>query len=225
MRRLGPVLLLLVLVGAAVAACAPNATTAAPPGRDAAVPAFESSVAAVDEARLGASWRPGCPVDPAALRLVSVSHWGYDGQATRGELVVHADSADAMVRVFRRLYDLRFPVERMVTVEAFGADDDASMAANNTSAFNCRRVAGSSSWSEHAYGRAVDVNPMQNPYLASSGAVAPEGARPWLDRRFPNPGMVRAGDEVVAAFAAVGWSWGGDWRGSKDYQHFSATGR
>jgi hypothetical protein len=216
---------LLVLALGVAAGCAPNATSAFPPGRDDAVPPFQATIGLVDEARLGSSWRAGCPVGSEALRVVTVDHWGYDGQARVGELVVHADAADAMVAVFRRLYESRFPVERMVTVDAYGGDDDASMAANNTSAFNCRHVAGSSSWSEHAFGRAVDVNPMQNPYVSGSGAVAPSGSRPWLDRRFPNPGMVRAGDEVVQAFAAVGWSWGGTWRGAKDYQHFSASGR
>ena len=217
-RRLGILLL------GAVAACAPNATSAFPPARDAAVPPFEATVATVDEARLGSSWRPGCPLDPTSLRLLTLSHWGYDGQPAVGELILAADQSDAVVAAFRRLYDVRFPIERMVTVDAFGADDDDSMAANNTSAFNCRRVAGSDSWSEHAYGRAVDVNPMQNPYV-SGGNIAPAGARPWLDRRFANPGMVRPGDDVVQAFAAIGWSWGGDWRGAKDYQHFSSTGR
>jgi hypothetical protein len=129
-----------------------------------------------------------------------------------------------MVRVFRALYEARFPVQRLRTVEQYGSDDDASMAANNTSAFNCRPVAGGTGWSEHAYGAALDVNPVQNPYVRGS-TVEPEAGRAYLDRSHVRPGMVVAGDLVVRAFAAVGWEWGGDFRTLKDYQHFSASGR
>jgi hypothetical protein len=102
----------------------------------------------------------------------------------------------------------------MELVEKFGGSDEASMAADNTSAFNCRRIAGTSRWSEHAYGRAIDINPVENPHVTAA-----------IDRSQLRPGMIVADDVVVKAFAAIGWSWGGTWRSSKDYQHFSATGR
>jgi hypothetical protein len=99
------------------------------------------------------------------------------------------------------------------------------MAANNTSAFNCRFVSGTARWSEHAYGRAIDINPVQNPYVSSSGRASPPAGAAYVDRSRRAPGMIHAGDAVVRAFAAVGWGWGGSWRGVKDYQHFSASGR
>lgn len=170
------------------------------------------------------TWRPGCPVPLEALRLVSVDHWGYDGAEHRGELVVHMDYAHAMVDVFRMLFEARFPIERMQLVDAYGGDDHASTLANNTAAFNCRSVVGNpGSWSEHAFGRAIDVNPRVNPYVLDPRIQHPALA-PYLDRSLQDPGMIRAGDLVVEAFAAIGWRWGGVWS-SADYQHFSATGR
>jgi D-alanyl-D-alanine carboxypeptidase-like protein len=105
------------------------------------------------------------------------------------------------------------------------ADDDRSMAANNTSGFNCRRVSGSSSWSEHVVGRAIDLNPLRNPYVTRGGRVSPPAGRPYVNRARRAAGMIHANDLVVRAFAAAGWRWGGDWSGSRDYQHFSSTGR
>lgn len=172
-----------------------------------------------------ASWRPGCPVPLESLRLVTATHWGFDGTVRRGELVVHADYADEIVTVLRRLFASRFPVEQMRLVDEFGGDDDRSMAANNTSAFNCRRATGASRWSEHAYGRAVDVNPVQNPFVMSSGRVLPPAGAAHVRRDRSTPGLITADGPAVAAFRAVGWKWGGAWSRGKDYQHFSATGR
>ncbi|GIU85846.1 MAG: hypothetical protein KatS3mg009_0361 [Acidimicrobiia bacterium] len=189
---------------------------------------YRDSVRTIDAALAArmtpTSWRAGCPVPLAALRHLTVRHWGFDGLARTGELVVHADAADAMRRVMRSLWDAHFPIERMRLVDDYGGSDDASMAANNTSAFNCRFVSGSGRWSEHAYGRAIDVNPVQNPYVAG-GRVSPPAGALYLDRSVPALGMIRDGDAVVQAFAAVGWGWGGHFRSVKDYQHFSATGR
>lgn len=186
---------------------------------------FDGSVQAVDRARLQTSWRPGCPVPPEDLRLLTVEHWDFDGQVRIGELVVHDDVADEVVRVFRSLYEERFSIARMRLVDAYGADDVRSMAANNSSAFNCRLVAGTGRWSEHAYGRAVDLNPVQNPYVSATGEVSPQAGEPYADRTRRAPGMIHPGGEVVQAFADIGWLWGGDFRSAKDYQHFSATGR
>ncbi len=198
------------------------ATAPAPPAS--ATPGFTASVRQVTAQDLYASWRPGCPVGPSDLREVALSHWGFDGAVRTGRLVVHVDQVPAVLGVFRRLFEVGFPVERMVPVDAYGGDDDASMAANNTSAFNCRTIAGTSTWSLHAYGRAVDVNPVQNPYVTSRG-VEPAAGRAYLDRADVRPGMAVAGGPLVQAFRAVGWGWGGDFTTSKDYQHFSANGR
>jgi hypothetical protein len=167
----------------------------------------------------GVSWRPGCPVPLSALRLVRLSYWGFDGTGHGGELVVREDVADAVVRVFRALYEARFPVRRMQRVEAYGGSDTASMAADNTSGFNCRQVYGSTAWSQHAYGLAVDVDTVENPYL-HDGLVEPPAGAAYVDRHTVRPGMIVADDAVTKAFAAAGFAWGGDFASIKDYQHF-----
>ncbi len=197
-------------------------TTATPPPTSA--PSYSSSIEAVTAAQLGSSWRPGCPLGPEQLRAVEVSHWGYDGKVHTGRLVVAEAHAERMVAAFRDMFTARFPIQRMVPVDHYGSDDQASMRANNTSGFNCRYVAGTTSWSEHSYGRAIDVNPLVNPYVRGEGVDPPEGA-PYADRSRTDAGMIHAGDAAVRAFAAQGWAWGGNWTNGKDYQHFSASGR
>jgi hypothetical protein len=140
-----------------------------------------------------------------------------------GRLVVDAAYAPRMVAVFRDIYRARFPIERMVPIDQYGGDDEASMRANNTSGFNCRYVSGTTKLSQHGLGRAVDVNPLVNPYVKGSTVDPPEGA-PYADSSRNDPGMIHAGDAVVRAFAAQGWAWGGSWSSGKDYQHFSASG-
>jgi hypothetical protein len=192
-------------------------------------PPFDGSVAPIDaetRARMsGVSWHPGCPVGFADLRLVTVTHWDFEGDVRRGRLVVHRRQAQPVLGAMRRLYRLRFPIRRMRLIDAYGADDRRSMAADNTSAFNCRTVAGTTRWSEHAFGRALDLNPVENPYVTASGYVSPPAGAPYASRGRRAKGLVHAGGPVVRAFAAAGWEWGGDWAWPKDYQHFSATGR
>ena len=173
--------------------------------------------------RMASSWRAGCPVPLSDLRYLQLDYWGFDGREHRGELVVHADWADGIVAVFDDLFTLEYPIEQMVLVDEYDGDDRRSMAANNTSAFNCRLISGTARWSEHAFGRAIDINPVQNPYVRGTTIQPPAGAA-FVDRTLDLPGMIHAGDEVVTAFAEIGWKWGGDWVNSKDYQHFSATG-
>src|SRR6201986_61464 len=121
----------------------------------------------------GGSWHRGCPVGLAELRLLTVDHWGFDGEVHRGRLVVNRDVAGSMLGAMRSLYRLHFPIRRMRLVDAYGAEHHRSMAADNTSAFNCRFVAGTDRWSEHAYGHTIDVNPRENPYGTSDGYVSP----------------------------------------------------
>jgi hypothetical protein len=187
-------------------------------------PVFTSSVRTVSAADLHASWRSGCPVGVESLRAVEVTHWGYDGLARQGTLVVAADVADAMVEIMTVLFESGFPIERMEPVDVFEGDDDASMSANNTSAFNCRPVTGGSNWSDHSYGVAIDINPVVNPYVRRDTVAPPEGA-PYVDRDADVPGMIHEGDVVVDTFGHHGWIWGGTWSFPKDYQHFSTTGR
>ncbi len=199
-----------------------RASTIEQPEIEQPAPTFEASVDSVDAAALGSSWREGCPVGPDELSLVTIIHWDFVGEVRRGALVVHSNVAEDVVSVFASLFETRFPMERVELVQAYESDDDLSMAANNTSAFNCRRIAGTTSWSEHAFGKAIDVNPVQNPYLRS-GVLPPAGAD-YLDRSDVRPGMIVADDVAVQAFAAIGWKWGGEWS-TPDYQHFSQSGR
>lgn len=172
----------------------------------------------------GVSWHRGCPVGLNRLRLLRVTHWGFDGEVHRGRLVVHRDSAQSMLRVMRELHRLRFPIRRMRLVDAYGADDHRSMNADNTSAFNCRFVAGTNRWSEHAYGHAIDVNPVENPYVTSDGYVSPPAGARFADRSQRAKGLIHRRGPVVAAFEDNGWAWGGNWAWPKDYQHFSVGG-
>ncbi|GLZ43093.1 M15 family metallopeptidase [Actinokineospora sp. NBRC 105648] len=184
------------------------------------LPPYFAVIRPVTAQRLGKSWRPGCPVGPENLRLITLTTLGFDGRAHRGELVVADAVAPETVRIFGDLYRHRFPIERMETVEKYDADDDASMAANNTSAFNCRPITGGTEWSNHSYGRAVDINPVQNPYISGSGAVYPPNGAPYVDRTRTDPGLIHAGDHTVRTFARHGWDWGGTWTTPIDYQHF-----
>ena len=195
-------------------------TTTAPLRYDATVTEIDDAV----RARMTSSWRPGCPVPLEELRLVTLDHWSTDGAEHSGELVVHRDLADGIVRVFAALWDTRFPIERMQLVDVYGGDDAASTRDNNTAAFNCRDVVGRpGAWSEHAFGRAIDVNPLVNPYALDPNIGDPVLAQ-YLDRALSVPGLLRDGDAAVEAFAREGWSWGGSWS-APDYQHFSVTGR
>ncbi len=172
----------------------------------------------------GVSWRPGCPVALRDLRLLTLSHWGFDGRARTGRLIVHRDVATELVAVFHELYAGRFPIRRMVPIDAYGASDFRSIEADNTSAFNCRYVDGTTRWSEHAYGRAIDVNPIENPYV-SGGRTSHRASRAYIDRVPSRRGMAYEGGSLVRAFDRIGWGWGGRWTSVKDYQHFSASGR
>jgi hypothetical protein len=156
---------------------------------------------------------------------VRLTYWGFDGRAHTGALVVNVRAAGDVVNVFRQLYRARFPLRRMRPIDAYGANDERSLQADNTAGFNCRYAvaAGPRRWSAHAYGLAIDVNPVENPYL-EGGRAHPRAGRPYLDRSRRRLGMAVPGGILVRAFASVGWKWGGRWAGSPDYQHFSATG-
>jgi len=175
-------------------------------------------------------YHAGCPVPLSGLRLLTVSYWGFDGAAHSGQLVVNANSASKLRVVFQRLYAMRFPIHHMAVSDEYGpravqpADGDVS------ASFECRQAVpspcsggtGTGHWSEHAYGEAVDINPVENPYVGC-GMTRDKTALSYLDRSRVRPGMVTPA--VVAAFRSVGWGWGGSWTGStKDYMHFSATG-
>jgi D-alanyl-D-alanine carboxypeptidase-like protein len=188
-------------------------------------PPFAHSVSRVTAAQLPHSWHRGCPVAPAGLRRLRVSYWGFDRRVHTGTVIVNVRAVGPLTRVFSRLYAARFPLRRMRPIDAYGGSDERSLAADNTAAFNCRYAvaSGPKRWSVHAYGLAVDVNPVENPYVLD-GRVHPRAGRAYLDRSRLRRGMAVRGGLLVRAFAAEGWAWGGRWSGSPDYQHFSATG-
>jgi len=173
------------------------------------------------------TWHHGCPVPPRDLRALHVSYIGFDGAAHMGEIIVNASVLRKVIEVFKMLYRARFHIRRMEPVDVFHGSDPKSMAADNTSGFNCRYAvaAGPPAWSMHAYGLAIDVNTVQNPYVESDGRVVPRAGRAYLDRSDIRPGMAYPGGVLVRAFRSIGWGWGGDWTGSPDYQHFSSNGR
>jgi hypothetical protein len=172
----------------------------------------------------GNSWHRGCPVRIKRLRLLRLSFHGFDGERHIGRLVAHRDAVDALRRTLRSMWRHGFKVRRMKLVDRYGGSDRRSMRRNNTSAFNCRKVSGTDHWSQHAFGRAIDINPVQNPYVRSDGTVIPRKGERFANRSRHHKGMIHAGGNTVRAFSRNGWGWGGYWSSSKDYQHFSATG-
>jgi hypothetical protein len=186
---------------------------------------FASRVASPPPADVVArsTWRAGCPVGVDELAWIRLTFWGFDDQRHTGELLVNASVADDLVSVFRRLYAARFPIEEMTISTRADQDAPPTGDGNATEVFNCRPTTGGTSYSQHAYGLAIDVDSFQNPYVKGD-LVLPELASSYLDRDHVRPGMIEPGDEVVRAFAAIGWEWGGDWQSLKDYQHFSQNG-
>jgi hypothetical protein len=201
------------LVTAALAGGASAATRA--------TPEFRAKVNTVRWDDLRFTYHAGCPVGPSQLRTVEVSYWDFSGEPKAGKVVVARRVADDVVDVFRQLWAKRFPIRRLQPISVYRGDDDASMAADNTSGFNCRFVDGTNHWSMHAYGEAIDVNTVENPYVRGS-TVKPPAGRAFLDRSRYRKGMAMSGGVLVRAFASVGWKWGASFG---DYQHFSTTGR
>lgn len=201
----------------------------------AALHAYDSSIRTLpgplerNLTRGGESWRPGCPAPLSDLRLLTVTHWDFAGRERTGQLVVHRDAAAPLAKVFRRLHQLRFPIRHMRLADMYGPKRARPTDGDVTGSFRCRRAvpspcgSGSGNWSNHAYGLAVDINPVENPYVGC-GAVHDARSRRYVDRSRLRKGMVTPA--VVRAFRSIGWGWGGDWSGdTKDYMHFSATGR
>ena len=172
----------------------------------------------------------GCPVPLSHLRLLTLTYWGFDGKAHTGQLVVNEDATQKLSAVFRQLYVHRFPIRHMAVSDEYGPASVLPKDGDVTASFECRQAVpspcsggtGTGSWSEHAYGEAVDLNPVENPYVGC-GQTRDKTAVSYMNRSRIRPGMVTP--TVVAYFRAVGWGWGGSWSGStKDYMHFSATG-
>jgi poly-gamma-glutamate synthesis protein (capsule biosynthesis protein) len=187
------------------------------------MPTFTATISPIPEdvraEMRGRSWHPDprCPAFEA-LALVRASHLGYDGAVHEGELVVAAGVAEDVAGALEHVFARGFPIERLTRVDAFGGDDERSMSANNSSAFNFRTIYGTDRLSRHAIGLAIDINPVQNPYLVGDRVFPPEAAA-FLDRGRRHPGLIVRPSPVIEAFERIGWRWGGDFV-SPDYHHF-----
>ncbi|MEX0667338.1 MAG: M15 family metallopeptidase [Acidimicrobiia bacterium] len=188
--------------------------------------AFEWTAGSVPEDVANrSSWREECPVALEGLTYLTMSFHGFDGLAHTGEMLVAAEFADGVVEAFRRLWEVRFPIEEMRVQDQEEMDAHPTGDGNVTGSFECRPAVGQSGgWSMHAYGLAVDINPFHNPYTKGE-VVAPELASSYIDRTNVRPGMILEGDMSVGAFDEMGWGWGGRWTTAKDWMHFSSNGR
>jgi hypothetical protein len=166
------------------------------------------------------TWHAGCPVPPEDLRQLTLPYWNFNHHRATGALIVHKDVAAEVAKIFQDLFDHKFLIQKMTPIEEYNGDDDASMAANNTSAFNCRDVTGQpGKFSNHSWGRAIDINPLTNPYIKGDKVLPPAG-REYLDRTKAFPGSILSNSFIVNRFMKAGWTWGGTWSDRKDYQHF-----
>ncbi len=166
-------------------------------------------------------WSPSCPVPLNDLRVVTVTHYNFGGQMVQGEIMVHMQITQKVVDIFKELFERKFPIHSVKLIQEFDGNDVLSMEANNSSAFNYRKIANTDKISMHSYGLAIDINPLQNPYFRCDNqtisSIQPSGGKDFLDRTNIQPGMV---ESVVSLFTDRGFNWGGDWTSLKDYQHF-----
>lgn len=224
MNRYVRMLLLAPLLMVAVRAADPPEIVAAHPGVDGVFQVDPIPTTLLGQMR-ATTWHAGCPVAPEDLRQLTLSYWNFDHKPATGLLIVDEDVAEQVTQIFRDLFQHGFLIERMTPVEEYQGDDNASMAANNTSAFNCRDVTGQpGKFSNHSWGRAIDINPLTNPYVKGD-KVLPPGGRQYLDRTQAFPGSILANSFIVKRFAEAGWQWGGNWTSPKDYQHFEKPER
>ena len=185
---------------------------------------YNASIDEVTAADLGASWHEGCPVDPADLRMLTVALVGFDGAEHTGRVVVHADVATEVVEAFRQMFEAGFPIRKMKPIFTQEEFEDFETPDDNSTGFSCRNAvndSGAPSWSQHAFGHAIDINPIENPYIEGDRIIPSAGAA-YTDRSDVRPGMATPNSAIVKAFRSIGWGWGASF---EDYQHFSTNGR
>ena len=172
----------------------------------------------------GKSYKDDCPVPLDSLRYITVLHRDAEGHAIVGEMVVATRIADALIEIFKELYEAGYPIERMRLIDNYEADDELSMRDNNSSAFNFRFISHTTKISKHGLGLAVDINTLYNPYTKTlrdgTRIVEPATGEPYLDREASFPYKIERGDLCWRLFTERGFTWGGDWTSVKDYQHF-----
>lgn len=174
----------------------------------------------------GNSWRKGCPVGLHDLRYLRIAYLDFNGQSKVGELIVHKDVSTEVTEIFEALYEIGYPIKKMRLVSDYKGSDWQSIEADNTSAFNCRNATGSKKWSKHSYGKAIDINPIENPYISRKGRISHQKSLIYRNRvhkksTFADKAVLLKDDKATKIFKKYGWKWGGDWSGVKDYQHFS----
>jgi len=174
----------------------------------------------------GNSWRKGCPVSLKDLRYIRVKHINFKGKEVMGEIIVHKDVSNEVTEIFEALYEIGYPIKKMRLVSDYKGSDWQSIEADNTSAFNCRSATGSKKWSRHSYGKAIDINPIENPYISRSGRISHKESLTYRKRvhkksTYADKAVLLKNDKATKIFKKYGWIWGGDWGGVKDYQHFS----
>lgn len=185
---------------------------------------FKSSITnippPIKQQMLQYTWRQGCPVPIKDLAYLQLSYWGNDNKHHTGELIVNKTLAKEVVALFKTLYENKYPIAQMQLIDVFKGDDDASMSANNTSAFNCRPVTNRpGEYSQHSYGRAIDINPLINPYVKGN-LVLPKAGSAFVDRNKPYKGKITRDSFIYQQFSNNGWDWGGGWFDLQDNQHF-----
>ena len=174
----------------------------------------------------GHSYRDGCPVPLRDLRYLNLTYRGFDGRDHTGELIVHKSVAKEVTRIFEDLYNMNYPIRKMRLVSDYGGSDFQSIEADNTSAFNCRRATGSKGWSRHSFGKAIDINPIENPYIRNNGRISHKASYKYKVRKHKNRrdpadrAMLVPGDPALKAFTSRGWIWGASFREARDLQHF-----
>lgn len=174
----------------------------------------------VVETITGVSYKENNKIKIEDLAYLQVTYWGFDDEDHVGEIILNKRVADQVLEIFRELYEAKFPIEKIKLIDEYDADDELSMSDNNTSVFCYREIEGSNGkLSKHGYGIAIDINPVQNPYVKND-IVLPESGRTYLDRTNVRKGMIVKGDVCYEAFKKRGWTWGGEWNSLKDYQHF-----
>lgn len=182
----------------------------------------------IKERIMGKSYPKDCSIELSQLCYLNVLYYGFDNETHQGELIVNKIIKEDVLSIFKELYRIHYPIERMQLIDDYDADDIKSMEANNTSAFNYRVIAGTKKLSKHAFGLAIDINPLYNPYVKNIGntiSISPETAKPYVDRSLDCPYYITKGDVVYQLFVSHGFDWGGDWETTKDYQHFDKADR
>jgi len=173
----------------------------------------------------GVSFHENCPISLSNLRIVTIKHLGFDDNIYFGDLIVHKDVAFEVSLIFQELFEIKYPIKQIMPIEKYNGDDFESIEADNTSAFNCRKAEGSNKYSKHSYGKALDINPIENPYVYKNGTTSHKGSIKYLareenDKSNENKAVLTSSSKAVLIFKKYGWKWGGDWKNTKDYQHF-----